>query len=177
MFFLKYNNFSLFSILWIPLIYFFHFVAGPKIIIYFIVCNRARQKGQRDSSLGQPDFYQPVARWATWFFFELLRNACSMMSSSNGNIFPITGPLCGEFTSHWWIPLTKASDRELWWFVLIYYWTKSWVNNRYAGDLRHHHTHYDFTVMRCPHVRMRLELEMQFIMIWMHSLYFILQVS
>ena len=62
-------------------------------------------------------------------------------------------------------------------FFFIYYWTKSWVNNRYADDLRHHHTHYDFTVMRCPHVRMRLELEMQFIMIWMHSLYFILQVS
>ena len=25
------------------------------------------------------------------------------------NIFCITGPLCGEFTGHWWIPLTKAS--------------------------------------------------------------------
>ena len=28
--------------------------------------------------------------------------------------FSITGPLCGEFTSHRWIPLTKASDAELW---------------------------------------------------------------
>ena len=33
---------------------------------------------------------------------------------SNGNIFHVTGPLWGEFTSHWWIPLTKASDTELW---------------------------------------------------------------
>ena len=41
-----------------------------------------------------------------------------MMTSSNGNIFRVTGPLCGEFTGHWWIPLTKASDTELWCFLL-----------------------------------------------------------
>ena len=40
-----------------------------------------------------------------------------MMMSSNGNIFRVTGPLCGEFTGHWWIPLTKASDAELWCFL------------------------------------------------------------
>ena len=32
-------------------------------------------------------------------------------------------------------------------FSLICPWTNGWVNNRYAGDLRHHHTHYDATVM------------------------------
>ena len=36
-----------------------------------------------------------------------------MMTSSNGNIFCATGPLCGEFADHLWIPLTKASDAEL----------------------------------------------------------------
>ena len=36
------------------------------------------------------------------------------MTSSNGDIFRVTGPLCGEFTGHRWIPLTKASDAELW---------------------------------------------------------------
>ena len=36
-----------------------------------------------------------------------------MMTSSNGNIFRVTGPLCGEFTGHRWILLTKASDAEL----------------------------------------------------------------
>ena len=41
----------------------------------------------------------------------------SMMTSSNGNIFRVTGPLCGEFTCHRWIPLTKASDMELWCFL------------------------------------------------------------
>ena len=30
-----------------------------------------------------------------------------MMTSSNGNIFRVTGPLWGEFTDHRWIPLTK----------------------------------------------------------------------
>ena len=41
----------------------------------------------------------------------------NMMTSSNGNIFRVTGPLCGEFTGHRWIPLTKASDAELWCFL------------------------------------------------------------
>ena len=39
-----------------------------------------------------------------------------LMMSSNGNIFRVTGPLWGEFTGHRWIPLTKASDAELWCF-------------------------------------------------------------
>ena len=42
-----------------------------------------------------------------------------MMTSLNGNIFRVTGPLCGEFTGHRWIPRTKASDAKLWcvlWF-------------------------------------------------------------
>ena len=41
----------------------------------------------------------------------------NMMTSSNGNIFHVTGPSCGEFTSDRWIPLTKADDAELWWFL------------------------------------------------------------
>ena len=40
-----------------------------------------------------------------------------MMTSSNGNIFRFTGPLCGEFTGHRWIPLTKAGDATLWCFL------------------------------------------------------------
>ena len=39
-----------------------------------------------------------------------------MTTSSNGNIFRVTDPLCGVFTGHRWIPLTKASDAELWCF-------------------------------------------------------------
>ena len=39
-----------------------------------------------------------------------------MMTSSNGNIFRVSGHLCGEFTGPRWIPRTKASDAELWCF-------------------------------------------------------------
>ena len=38
----------------------------------------------------------------------------NMMTSSNGNIFRVTGHLCGEFTGPRWIPHKKASDAELW---------------------------------------------------------------
>ena len=40
-----------------------------------------------------------------------------MMTSSNGNIFRVTGHLCGEFTGPRWIPRTKASDAEFWCFL------------------------------------------------------------
>ena len=51
--------------------------------------------------------------WCHVFLFMSL-----MMTSSNGNIFRVTGALCGEFTGHRWIPFTKASDTELWCFYL-----------------------------------------------------------
>ena len=61
-------------------------------------------------------------------------------------VFHITAPLWGESTGHWWIPLTKANDAELWCFL----WsapepTNGWSNNRDASDLRCHHAHYDVT--------------------------------
>ena len=37
----------------------------------------------------------------------------TMTTSSNGNIFRVTGHLCGEFTGLRWIPRTKVSDAEL----------------------------------------------------------------
>ena len=39
-----------------------------------------------------------------------------MMTSSNGNIFRVTGHLCGKFNGPRWIFRTKASDAELWCF-------------------------------------------------------------
>ena len=71
-----------------------------------------------------------------------------MMTSSNGNIFRITGPLCGEFTGPWWIPLTKDSDVELWCFLWSAPWIiNGWVNNHEAGDSRHHRAHYDVIII------------------------------
>ena len=40
-----------------------------------------------------------------------------MMTSSNGNIFRVTGHLCGEFTGPRWILHTKASEAEFWCFL------------------------------------------------------------
>ena len=62
-----------------------------------------------------------VAPWV-WISFYVCgyRFMCCytiMMTSSNGNIFRVTGHLCGEFTGHWWIPHTKASDAEPWCFL------------------------------------------------------------
>ena len=48
---------------------------------------------------------------------EAIYSTINMMTSSNGNIFRVTGPLCGEFTGPRWIPHTKASDAELWCFL------------------------------------------------------------
>ena len=64
----------------------------------------------------------------------------SMMTSSNGSIFLVTGPLCGEFTCHRWIPLTKASDME------------PWRHGASDMDLRRHRAHYDLTVMHISSV-------------------------
>ena len=64
-----------------------------------------------------------------------------MMTSSNGNIYHVTGPLCREFT------FTKASDMELWCFLWSAAWINGWVNNHEPGDLRCHHAHYDIIVM------------------------------
>ena len=46
----------------------------------------------------------------------------SMMTSSNGNIFFVTGYSCGEFTGDRWFPRTKASDAELWYFLSLNQW-------------------------------------------------------
>ena len=48
---------------------------------------------------------------------------------------------------HRWIPLTKASDAERWCFLWSASWISGWVNNREAGDLRHHRNHYDVIAM------------------------------
>ena len=52
--------------------------------------------------------------------------------------FPLYWPFVQG--NHWSIPLTKASDAELWCFLLICAWTNGWVNNRDASDLRRNHS-------------------------------------
>ena len=67
-----------------------------------------------------------------WFNIVLLYpNPTCMMTSSNGNNFHVTGPLCEESISHRWIPHTNASNAELWCFL----WFEC------------HSAHYDVIVM------------------------------
>ena len=77
------------------------------------------------------------------------------MTSSNGNMFRVTGfcagnspvtagnsPLTGGFPPH-------RRLRGVFMFSLICARTNGWVNNQDAGDLRLHRAHYDVTVMWC----------------------------
>ena len=53
-----------------------------------------------------------------WYVSYTTDYGIIIMMSSNGNICRVTGPLCREFMGHRWIPLTMASDAELWCFFL-----------------------------------------------------------
>ena len=79
---------------------------------------------------------------------RVVRQALSLytMTSSNRNVFRVTGLLFGEFTSYRWIPFTNASDTELRCFLWCT-WINGWINNREAGELRRHRGHYDVTVI------------------------------
>ena len=72
----------------------------------------------------------------------------TMMTSSNGNIFRVTGHLCGEFTGPRWIPHIKGQWRGALMFTLICVRINGCVNNREAGDLRRYYAHYGVTVMQ-----------------------------
>ena len=64
-----------------------------------------------------------------------------MMTSSKGNIFRVTGPLCeGKHRSP-----VDSHHKGQWRGALMF--SLMSANNRGAGDLRHHHAHYDVTVM------------------------------
>ena len=82
------------------------------------------------------------------------RSRNSKMTSSNENIFRVTGPLCGEFTGHRWIPLTKAMTRNFHVFFDLGL-NKTWVNIRETVDLRRRRAHYDVIIMG--------------IMLWLHD--------
>ena len=72
-----------------------------------------------------------------------------MMTSSNGNIFRVTGYLCGEFTGPGKFPAQRPVTRS---FDVFFTCTRinGWVNNSEDGDLRSNRTHYDVTVMWNP---------------------------
>ena len=111
---------------------------------YIIYSNRLQIKGTCCPLWDIVHIFLPTI----WYFIVQLTANISknMMTSSNGNIFRITGHLCGEFTGLRWIP-HKGQWRGALMFSLICARINDWVNNREAGDLRRRRVHYDVTVM------------------------------
>ena len=68
------------------------------------------------------------------------------MTSSNGNIFSVTGPLCGELPITGEFPTQRPGMRS---FDVFFdpHRVNGWVNNPKAGDFRRRRAHYDVTVI------------------------------
>ena len=65
------------------------------------------------------------------YFFKLIRHIYfCVKTSSNGDIFRVTGPLCGEFTGYRWIPLTKVSNAELLCFLWSAHGQIKWLSKQ-----------------------------------------------
>ena len=100
-----------------------------------------------------------------------------MKTSWNGNIFLVTGHLCGEFTGHRWIPRTKTSDADPhlnkrlgiqswgWWFETP--WRPLWRHSDVLGLL--HCFGYQYEVITitwktiCPKIYAHVSL---FVVFW-----------
>ena len=66
------------------------------------------------------------------------------MTSSNGDIFHITGDLWGESTGERWIPLTKVTNAKLWFFYLPLQTVEQTIETPVIWDA----IHYGFIVMK-----------------------------
>ena len=79
-----------------------------------------------------------------------------MMTSYNGNIFRVTGPLWGESTWRRGILRSPVESPHKcpWLGALMFYFIcasiNHWTNTGVAGDLRRRHAHYDVTVVYQP---------------------------
>ena len=111
----------------------------------FIICREIRMGIDRNlikgaKSLNSMHILRRLRYKLSYWLFVL-----SMMTSSNGNIFRVTGHLCGEFPGEF--PTQRPVTRSF--NVYFDLRINGWVNNREAGDLRRHHAHYDVIVMKC----------------------------
>ena len=69
-----------------------------------------------------------------------------IMSLSNGNIFHVTGPLCGNSPVTGEFPIQRPVTRSF--DVFFELRLNKWLSKQsWAGDLRRHCTHYDVIVM------------------------------
>ena len=90
---------------------------------------------------------------------RMMGNLKVMMTSSNGNIFRVTSPLCGEFTGPGEFPTQRPVTRSFDVFFDLRV-NKRLNKNREAGDLRRHRGHYDVNVMCCDRFKCRSHIFM-----------------
>ena len=78
---------------------------------------------------------------STFQYVQFLSKKVCKRTSSNGNIFRVTGPLCGESTGHRFLaqrPVTRILDVSL--DLRLNKHLSIW-----GGDLRRYRAHYDVT--------------------------------
>ena len=90
---------------------------------------------QMPTCQNKPPGYTTSQELCTWFF----GSHDDVIKWRN---FRVIGPLCGEFTGHRWIPLTKASDAERWYFLWSapFLWFGTDWYYSYLSGLFHCHT-------------------------------------
>ena len=97
-------------------------VVGLLLCEKFIYLQHILSLTKQKNKSSRPHFlflavYQQLTMLHSGSFLLLLR---IMMTSTNGIIFRVTGLVWGESTGHRWVvPLTKASDTELWCFLRL----------------------------------------------------------
>ena len=106
---------------------------GVSIVYWSVWSGADQRKHQSPASLAfvrgihRSPMDSPKKGQVTQKCFHLITSSCCaryrfshskfMMTSSNGNIFRVTGHLSVEFTGRRWILRTNASDAELWCFL------------------------------------------------------------
>ena len=123
---------------WKELLHVLHFVLRKKIMLIFSLSFLDTGIFQVSDNLpdGRQDYFYPTSSisWPlmtwTWWHHQM-ETFSALLATCAGNF------------------LHKGQWREALVFSLICTWINGWVNNGEAGDLRHHGTHYDVTVMWC----------------------------
>ena len=79
----------------------------PALFYQLWICFTASEDFVFDSRVNYDSVHYKIMN--IWFI-SMCNSFFIMMTSSNCNIFRVTGPFCGEFTGHQWIPRTESSD-------------------------------------------------------------------
>ena len=118
-------------------------------------------------------FPSAAAKWNSQTSPEIPTYSHYIMTSSNGNIFRVTGPFVRGIHRSPVSSPHKGQWRGGLMFSLICAWINACVNNRGAGDLRRHRTHYDVIVMKTRELsvcKLSLHWWHQMLSVWQPSM-------